>query len=133
MGEDEDRTVEGRLRAPPSVPGWVDGPRPRTAAEHPAPHHLGADIGFRPFDHRAAGIDLSPLAAVRPAPSGELEGPLVQPLALLTQRLLFALVRPGDEAVERDGDPEAELGHAPSLGLGDGPGVAGAEQRVDVG
>jgi hypothetical protein len=43
------------------------------------------------------------------APGGGGEGPFVQALAALAERVLEALVRPGDEAVERDGDLQVTL------------------------
>ena len=71
----------------------------------------GADVRRRLLEDRGAGVDLSPLAAVRPAPGLELEDPLVQRLAAFAERVLLALVRAGDEAVERDRDLELEVPH----------------------
>src|SRR6202011_4439008 len=100
VGQDENRHVVGRVLAPPAAPGLV--PWPVTAAEHLAAHDVRADIleevadYFRIHGARATGLP------VLLAPTGGFEHPLVQTQPTFADRVLEALVRPSDEAVERD-------------------------------
>ena len=48
-------------------------------------------------------------------PGGEREGPLMEAHAADAEWVLHALVRTGDEAVERDREPAAEPGHVEGL------------------
>jgi hypothetical protein len=59
----------------------------------------------------AAGVDLATLLPMRLAPGGELERPLVQLHAALTERVLLARIGTGDEAVKRDRGLKPEPGH----------------------
>ena len=66
----------------------------------------GHTWGWEPFPEY-----LAPLPAMRLAPGGELEYPLVQLHPAFAKRMLLALVGAGDEAVERYRDLELEPGH----------------------
>src|ERR671936_1335658 len=102
MGEDEDRRVERRVRAPPALPVCVLVPSGR--AELPGTHDLGADPDIvQPHEgvvDAAGSVRLAELLA--PPPRGE--HPFVQPFAGVTERRLEALTFAGAEAVERDGE-----------------------------
>jgi hypothetical protein len=52
------------------------------------------------LDHRSAGVHLTTLLAVRLAPSGEPEGPLVQLHPAFAERIVLAWIGAGDEAVQ---------------------------------
>jgi hypothetical protein len=122
VSEHEDGIVEGRVLAPPAPPGLV-APVPPDRAEHVAPHHRRADVRLQLLDHRSAGVDLAALFAVCLAPGLELGYPVVQLFAPNPERVLLALVGPGDVAVERRCDAESELVHLHSF-LGSDPGAA---------
>src|SRR5260370_14043120 len=100
--QDENRYVVGRILAARAGPGRV--PWRVTAAEHLAGHDVRADILEEVADDvridrvRATGV---PLLL---APAGGFEHPLVQAQPAFADRVLEALVRPSDEAVERDRD-----------------------------
>jgi hypothetical protein len=114
VGEHEDRRVEGRFVAPPAVPR-IGSPGPGPAAEHVPAHHGRTDVRERRLDDLGAGVDLAALQPVRLAPDGELDGPLVELVASLAQRVLLARIGPGDEAVQRDRDVDLQLCHRASL------------------
>ena len=73
-------------------------PRAR-AAEHVPAHHGRADVLERLLDDLGRSVDL---AALEPCGCAALQlyHPLVELLASLAERILLALVRPGDEAVK---------------------------------
>src|SRR6185503_4327378 len=80
--------------------------------EHVASHDGGADVGERLLDDFRALVDLAAFHPMHPAPRRERKHPLVEPQAADAERVVHALVRPGDEAVERHRDPETQLRHA---------------------
>ena len=61
-------------------------------------------------------LDLAALQAVRPAPRRQAEDPVVQLHAAHAERVLLALPRPGDEAVERHRDLAAQPRHVSRSG-----------------
>src|SRR5699024_3238065 len=105
MGEDEDRGVEGRLLAPPAAPTVV-GPRAGLRSELAAAHDLRAD---RPVDARGdEGIVDAPVRGqvdpVDPATEPRRAEPVEKSGPGMTEGGVEGLVRPGGEAVERDGE-----------------------------
>jgi hypothetical protein len=76
--------------------------------EHVAPHDRGADPRLRLLDHRAARIRRSARQTVRRPPNRERNHPVVEALAADAERILDALVRTGNEAVERHRDPQTQ-------------------------
>ena len=84
-------------------------------AEHVPAHHRGADVLARFFEYPRALGHLAPLLAVGFAPGGQRNDPIVEPLAALAERVLLALVRAGDEAVQRDRDLTPEPAHRASF------------------
>src|SRR5581483_629351 len=67
------------------------------------------------LDDRRAGSDLTPLAAVPLVEGLEREHPLVQLLPADAQRVLLALVRPRDVAVQGRRDDGSDLSHVRAL------------------
>src|SRR4051812_19267616 len=110
--DDEDRRVERGLVAPPAVGVRVVRPRAGAAAEHAATHDDRAARGDALRDDSRGGVRLAAGQPVGLAPRGQREGPLVELLAALAQRVLEGRIGPGDEAVDRYGEVEEELGHA---------------------
>src|ERR1700674_3369780 len=110
VSQHENRRVVGRILAPPAAPCLI--PWAVAAAKHLAAHDVGADIREEVTDHvridamRAAGLPM-----LLP-PAGGFEYPLVQTQTIFADRVLEALVRPGDEAVERDRDLARDRTHA---------------------
>src|SRR6185503_19563725 len=90
VGEHEDRRVVGRLGAPPSIPVLI--PLAADRPEHVAAHDVGPARSHEPALCRRVGVVRALVAEV----------PAMDLPAALPQRILPALVRPGDEAVERD-------------------------------
>src|SRR6185295_9747109 len=115
MREHEHRVMKGWVVAPPAHPRFLRVPRARMAAEHVAAHDRRADVLQGLLDHLRALVDLAALHAVHRAPGLEREHPFVQLHAADAERVLHALLGPGDEAVERHRDPELELAHEPNL------------------
>src|SRR4051794_6186142 len=111
VGDDEDRLVEGRVLAPPARPRIVAPGTATGRTELPAPHDLGADVRVFLVDNRAADVLLAALLAVRLAPRLELDDPVVELFAPLAERVLLALVGPGDVAVRRYRDVDSHLAH----------------------
>src|SRR6185295_11323667 len=99
VGEHEHRSVVGRVIAPPARPRLV--PRPFAAAEHLAPHDVGADTFEDLVDDLGIGAALAAFQSLLLAPAGGLDRPLVQAHPTLSDRVVDALVGPGNEAVER--------------------------------
>src|SRR5689334_9182754 len=91
-----------RLVAPPAPPCLV--PRPATAAEHLAAHNVSADIPDDFVGNLRVGGAGPALQSLLLAPAGGFEHPLVEAHPSFADRVLNALVRPSDEAVERDRD-----------------------------
>jgi hypothetical protein len=87
--EDEDRSVVRRLVAPPAAP--VLEPRTANRSEHVAAHHV-----------RAAWAQEQVARAGVRVVQRLVEMPVMELDAAAAEGMLEALVRPGDEAVERD-------------------------------
>src|SRR2546423_15661063 len=90
----------GGLGAPPPGPALVPAAIP--AAEHFAAHDVGAITVKHPVNDiriRAARAARLPLSLL---PTRRIEHPLMQPHASLADRILDALVGPGNETVESD-------------------------------
>src|SRR5580704_15024513 len=115
MGEDEHGVVVGRVVAPPARPLLVAPGTTADRAEHVPAHHRGADVLPRFLDYPCALVHLAPLLAVGLAPGGQRNNPVVEPLAALAERILLALVRAGDETVQRDRDMTPKLAHRASF------------------
>src|SRR5215211_5069515 len=94
--------VVGRLVAPPARPLLVAPATTADRAEHVSAHHAGPDVLARFLDYPCALVDLAPLLVVGFAPGGQRNHPVVEPLAALAERVLLALIRAGDETVQRD-------------------------------
>src|SRR5918992_1399786 len=103
MGEDEHGVVVGRVVAPPARPLLVAPGATADRAEHVAAHHAGPDVLARFLDYPCALVRLAALLVVGLAPGSQRNHPVVEPLAALAERVLLALVRAGDETVQRDG------------------------------
>src|SRR5208283_1302473 len=111
--------VVGRVLAPPAWPRIV-APGSAAATEHVASHDRGADVCSALLDHRGAGVGLAALLAVHLPELLEREEPLVQLHPAYSERILLALVRTCNKAVQRHRDAESELAHINSSG-GDVP------------
>ena len=98
--EDEDRLVEGWVLAPPAPPRIVAPTASGGRTELAPTHDLGADIRMLLGDHGAADVLLAALQAGGLPPRLQDGQPVVKPLAALAERLLLALVRAGDVAVQ---------------------------------
>src|SRR5205085_2478631 len=107
----EDRRVIRRVVAPPASPFGVAAPRTGTATEHLSSHHVGADVRPCLLEHRGALVDDAALLTDLAAPDLEIEHPEVEVLSADAERLVDALVRPRQIAVERDGDLETNDAH----------------------
>jgi hypothetical protein len=83
MGEDEHVVVVGRVVAPPASPLLGAPVTTANRAEHVSTHHAGADVLARFLDYPCALIHLAALLAVRFAPGGQRNHPVVEPLAAL--------------------------------------------------
>jgi hypothetical protein len=113
MGENEHGIVVGRVIAPPARPPLVAPVTTADRAEHVSAHHAGPDVRARFLDYPCALVHLAVLLVVGLAPGGQRNHPIVEPLAALAERVLLALVRAGDETVQRDRDMTPKLAHAP--------------------
>src|SRR5436309_15816363 len=114
MGDNEHRMVVGRVVAPPARPLLVAPGAAADRAEHVSAHHAGPDVLARFLEYPCALVDFAALVAVGLAPGGQRNHPIVEPLAALAERVLLALVRAGDETVQRDRDMTPELAHRAS-------------------
>src|SRR5919106_841964 len=104
VGEHEDGGVVGRLLAPPSAPVLV--PLAADRPEHVAAHDVGPARSHEPALCRRVGVVRALVAEV----------PAMDLPAALPQRILPALVRPGDEAVQRDRHVAGRAWHRVLLG-----------------
>src|SRR5215831_13283918 len=87
-------------------------PRYRRSCPRQQPDARLPDLRPRP---RPALVPRQPaLVAVRLAPGGQRNHPVMESLAALAERVLLALVRAGDEPVQRDRDVTSELAHRSS-------------------
>src|SRR5829696_5640611 len=109
--ENEDRLAEGRVLTPPAPP-WIVAPCAAGGrTELAPPHDLGADIRILLGDHGTADVLLAALHADALAPRLQPGHPVVKPFAALTERVLLALVRAGNVAVQRSRDVHSYLAH----------------------
>jgi hypothetical protein len=111
VGQDEDRVVVRRVVAPPAAPVLV-APGPAHRAEHVPAHDHRADVlapGRGPLVVEARRAPLAP--PVQLAPAARLDYPGVERLGALPERVLEALVGPGDVPVQRHRDVQPELRH----------------------
>jgi hypothetical protein len=99
VGQHEDRSVVGRVLAPPAGPRLV--PRAVAAAEHPAAHDVGADVLGGVGDDLRVDVVLAAFRSVLSPAAVCLKHPLVQAHAAFADRVVDALVGSGAEAVER--------------------------------
>lgn len=111
VSEDEDRVMERRLVTPPPFPR-IRGPRSALRTKHIAAHDRRPSVLERLAQHVVvdAGLAAARIAVQRPK-GFEGKHPLVEPGPALTKRVLQALIRPGDIAVERRGDLASESAH----------------------
>src|SRR6266516_2473089 len=106
----EDRMVEGRIVAPPSLPRVV-APRPRAATEHVPTHDGRAGSAEDVLGEGRARADFAAFLAVALAERSERNQPIVELLTADSERMLRALVGTGDVAVKRHGDVQLERAH----------------------
>src|SRR5204863_2227152 len=99
VGQDKDRRMVGWLVAPPASPGLV--PLAIPAAEHLAAHDVGAITLQELLNHVRVHAARAARLSMLPLPARGFEHPLMQPHPSFADRVLKALVGPGDEAVER--------------------------------
>src|SRR5438034_6742463 len=111
--EDEDGMVEGRIVSPPALPRLVPGSR--AAAEHVPAHDGRAGAAEDVLGERRARVDLAAFLAVALAERLERDQPVVELLTADPERMLWRLVRAGDEAVDRHRDVQLQLAHRSSL------------------
>src|SRR5947209_17190721 len=117
MGEDEHGVVVGRVLTPPARPLLLAPGTAADRAEHISAHHAGPDVLARFLDYPRALAHLAALLAVGLAPRSQRNHPVVEPLAALAEGVLLALVRAGDETVQRDRDMTPKPAHrASSIG-----------------
>jgi hypothetical protein len=108
MCEHENRVVEWRVIAPPSLP-WVLAPRPAHRAEHVATHDRRTDVLKSLAQHIVINSRLAVYIAVQRAEGFGGKGPVVNMERPFAERILNALVRPGDVAVERYRNVESQF------------------------
>ena len=114
MRQHEDRRPERRVVAPPAVGVGVGVPRALAPAIHAPAHDEGVDRIERLANSLGVRARLSALLAMAFQERLEPDGPLVQPLAALAERMLGARIRPCDEAVQRHADVD-DRSHCISL------------------
>src|SRR5215208_6666959 len=109
--------VVGRVVAPPARPLLVPPGPTADRADHVSTHHGGPDVLERFLEYRCALVELAALLPVGLAPGCQRNHPVVEPVAAFAERVLLALVRAGDETVQRDRDVTPKLAHrASSIG-----------------
>src|SRR5215211_2070662 len=114
VGEDEDRLMEGWVLTPPAPP-WIVAPgAPGGRTELAPTHDLGADIRILLGDHGITGVLVAALQTVELAPRLQPDHPVVKPFASLAERILLALVRARNVAVQRGRDVHSYLAHVPN-------------------
>src|SRR5256886_12604520 len=111
--EDEDGMVEGRIASPPALPRLV--PRPGAAADHVPANDGRAGAAEDVLGERRARVDLAAFLAVALAERLERDQPVVELLTADPERMLWRLVRAGDEAVDRHRDVQLQFAHRSSL------------------
>src|SRR6185437_4459002 len=112
VSEDENGVMERRIVSPPALPRLV--PRSRAAAEHVPAHDGRTGVAEDVLGERGARVDLAAFLAVALAERLERDQPVVELLAADPERLLWRLVRTGDEAVDRHRDVQLQLVHRSS-------------------
>src|SRR6476646_1638278 len=111
MSEYEHRMMVRWIVTPPPHP-WIGArPRTRVSTEHVPSHDGSAEVGVGLLDDAVAIVDLTARLAVHLPPKSEWEDPLVKPHAADAEWIVDALIRPGDETIERHRDSEAQLRH----------------------
>src|SRR5687767_4907133 len=101
MCEHEYRMVKGRVFAPPTFPWFLRMPGARMPSKHVATHNCSAHVGECGLQNLVAGIYLATFKAVHFAEERKRKRPFVQAIAADTQGVVNALLRPGNEAIER--------------------------------
>src|SRR5712692_4882266 len=114
MGENEHGVMVGRVVAPPARPLLVAPGTTVDRAEHVSAHHASPDVLARFLEYPCALVHLAARLAVGLAPGCQRNHPTVEPLAALAERVLLALVRAGDETVQRDRDMTPKFAHRAS-------------------
>src|ERR1700674_1119179 len=109
VSQDKHGHVVGRGVAPPALP--VKVPRTAAPAKHRAAHDVGANVLENLTGHLRVDRVLAAGQALLLAPAGGREHPLVQAQPALPDRVLEALVGPGDKAVERNRDLAGDFTH----------------------
>ncbi|GAA5049940.1 hypothetical protein [Haladaptatus pallidirubidus] len=99
MGEHEDRSVELRSLTPVALERILS-PQALLVAEHPPAHHVGAGTFYRLREEFVVAISLAAFLTVHLAEASQVEQPLVEPLAVITQRVLGIIVRSDDVPIE---------------------------------
>jgi hypothetical protein len=99
VGDDEHRVVVGRVLAPPALPLPVAPVTTADRPEHVSAHDRGPDVLARLLDDPRALVHLTARLVMGFPPRGQLDHPVVKPLAALAEGVLLALVRAGDETV----------------------------------
>src|SRR6201993_506966 len=99
-GEDENRGVERRRVAPPSVPLLVR-PGAVVRAEFAPPHDLGADARGPSAGESVVDAGAAAGLALHGAEGTSREEPLVQPGSRMPKRSLQALPSAGAEPIQR--------------------------------
>src|SRR5207247_10951193 len=112
--EYEDGMVKGRIVSPPALPRLV--PRSRAATEHVPAHDGRAGAAEDVLRERRARVDLAAFLALALAERLERDQPVVEFLPADAERMLWRLVRAGDEAVDRHRDVQLQLAHRSSRG-----------------
>src|SRR5262245_17800535 len=111
MGEDENRLMEWRVVAPPTFPRWLP-PRAVASAEHIATYDRRSNI-FKCFPQYVvicSGFSATHVAVNR-SKGLKFEKPVVEMIPSFTKRILDALIRPSDGAVECHRNVESQFAH----------------------
>src|SRR5215471_13607604 len=111
MRQHEDRSVIGRLVAPPALPAFI---RPRSAyrAKHIAPENPGTDSGEALFRNAVVDTGFSIAVAVHLPPNAGVEEPFHQLGASDAKGVLKVLIRAGAITVDGNGEAlDAEFRH----------------------
>src|SRR5690349_7517080 len=116
MGQDEHRSVIGRLVAPPALP-FVVRPRAADRSEHVAAKNPGADAGEALRGDVVVDARLAAVLAVHVLPGSRGEEPLHQRDPADPDRILEILTRPRAVAIDRDREArDSEFSWLPGIG-----------------
>lgn len=111
MGEHEDRSVVGRVVAPPTFPGIV-GPGTADRAEHVATQNPRSDFVEATSGEVVVGACRAAILSKHLLKRAGGEGPFVQGHAANAKRVVEVLARTSAKAVEGYGEAlDAEFGH----------------------